>query len=390
MRKAILTLVLLGALALGAQSPTPLDYPQPEYMNPIYDSFSRNYLSTAALGRGNTGAATLGNLDNVLLNPAGYLPEKASLHIEALIKPPVARDYYQEGTLYASPVPFGSAGVGGRLGTDFSGALVYSLPKNIRVEDFHVPMNQGGQPEIWYPSYYLHQLTANLAWHRGNLHAGLNLHGQFYYLNDVPVSGTFARLRQTKFFLRPQLGLLYQAGDLGAALTFTPPQDASWDFTYAEYDTQLPLHALLAGSYAFGDNRVLAEADYENTAAIDPAFADRLTLKLGAERTVRKFTYRAGLIHSPEVWRGVYRLPVDTYDPPSGDTLWWNPIPQTGTVAENSQLLLTGGFTWRHQDININLGAMFDISGNTKVAQLGGSIDLYFSAFKKKGFLYFE
>jgi len=59
-------------------------------------------------------------------------------------------------------------------------------------------------------------------------------------------------------------------------------------------------------------------------------------------------------------------------------------------VAENAQLLLTGGFTWRHQDININLGAMFDISGNTKVAQLGGSIDLYFSAFKKKGFLYFE
>lgn len=53
-----------------------LDYPQPEYVNPIYDCYSHNYLSTRAMGRGNTGAALIGAVDHLLLNPAGYLPEK--------------------------------------------------------------------------------------------------------------------------------------------------------------------------------------------------------------------------------------------------------------------------------------------------------------------------
>ena len=55
----LLVLGLLGT-ALGAQAPDTLTFPQPQYVNPIFDSFTRNYISTSAMGRGHTGLAIPG------------------------------------------------------------------------------------------------------------------------------------------------------------------------------------------------------------------------------------------------------------------------------------------------------------------------------------------
>ena len=46
----------------------------PQFANPFYDTFSRNYNGTTAAGRGYTGVAILGGMDNALLNPASVLP----------------------------------------------------------------------------------------------------------------------------------------------------------------------------------------------------------------------------------------------------------------------------------------------------------------------------
>lgn len=391
MNKLCLLILLLGTLSLAAQEADSLNFPLPEYVNPFYDSFTRNYLSTVAMGRANTGVAMLDGLDNVLLNPAGYQPDFGSLHLEMLIKPPVDNSYYREGVNYNSPVPFGVAGVGGRLAGSFTGALLYSLPKSITVDNFYVLTNQGNSAVVRYPTFYLHQVTANAAWHRNNLHVGLNLHNQVYYLNDVTFLRTFERIQQGKYFLRPQLGLLYTGARFNAGFTATPPQNAVWDLKYATYDSQLPLNLALGGTYKSGNVRLTAEAEYEQDSALSAEFKDRLTIKVGAEKTVRKYTYRLGYIHNPEVWRGAYRLPVNT-TAHADTSIWWGPadVPPGGVVGVHSQHLATLGLSWMSKDININLAALADLGGNTPSVQLSVSLDLYFSAFRKKGFLYFD
>ncbi|HOT40022.1 MAG TPA: hypothetical protein PKV08_02280 [Candidatus Syntrophosphaera thermopropionivorans] len=44
MKKGCLLLLLLGIGCIFAQ---PLEFPQPQFITPIFDSFTRNYVSTA-------------------------------------------------------------------------------------------------------------------------------------------------------------------------------------------------------------------------------------------------------------------------------------------------------------------------------------------------------
>lgn len=391
MPKLCLFILLLGTLSLAAQEVDSLDFALPEYANPFYESFTRNYLSTVAMGRGNTGVAMSDGLDNVLLNPAGYQPLGSSIHMELLVKPPVDNSYYREGVNYTSPAPFGIAGLGGSLGDSFSGALLYSLPKSITVDNFYVLTNQGNNMVVRYPAFYLHQLTVNAAWHYNNFHLGLNLHNQVYYLSDVTFLRTFERVQQGKYFLRPQLGLLYTGARFNAGITATPPQNAVWDLKYATYDSQLPLNVALGGTYKSGNVRLTAEAEYEQDSALSGELKDHLMIKVGAEKTVRKFTYRAGYIYNPEVWSGAYRLPENTTA--NADTsIWWGPaaVPHGGVIGAHTQHLATFGLSWMSKDVNINLAALVDVGGKTSSAQLNVSLDLYFSAFRKKGFLFFD
>lgn len=389
MRYTLLLAMLMAALGLAAQSADSLEFPSPQFVNPIFDSFSRNYISSSAMGRGYTGVAIPGEVDNVLINPAAYIPSKASLHLELLVKPPVDVDFYSPEDRLTSTAPFGVVGVGGKLLPNVTGALLYSLPKTLKLDDFSVEMNMGYYVLMRYPSFNLHQVTANAAWQLGDLSIGLNLHNQVYYLSDVTFLRTFERIRQGKYFLRPQLGLLYSGDKFNAGLSVTPPQNANWDLKYVEYDTQLPLNAVLGAAYKTGNARFTAEADFEQDSAISDAYKDRYTIRLGAETTIRRFSYRAGYIYHPEVWHGNYKLPVNTTA--NADTaLWWNDVPLGGFLGENTQHILTAGASWHHRDANLNLGFLIDVAGKAPVAQVSASLDLYLSAFKNKKFLFFD
>lgn len=398
MRKMMTCVALLvwiwGLCAQGADS---LEFPQPQFMNPIFDSFSRNYISTAAMGRGYTGVALTGGVDHVLLNPAGQNPDKAMLHLEMLIKPPVNVNYYAaEDTTggytmtpddrLSSPVPFGIVGAGGQLG-NFTGALLYSLPKTVKLDDFSVEMNLGGYLLSRYPTFNLHQLTANLGWHCREFNLGVNLHNQFYYVGDLTYLRTFERIRETKYVLRPQLGFLYAGEAVSAGLSVTPPQNFDWDLKFRQYDTVLPLQATLGAAYRKGVGTFTAELDFEQSSAISDAFQDRYTIRAGAEATIRRFTYRAGYAFSPEVWHGDFLLPDAASDTTA---IWWDFILPGGNVKKNTQHLLSLGTSWHHRDLNLNLAFLMDVGGQAPVAQVNASLDLYFSAFRNKKFLYFD
>ncbi|MBW6513661.1 MAG: hypothetical protein K0B87_02770 [Candidatus Syntrophosphaera sp.] len=398
MRWILILAFLPAVVGLAAQSADSLDFPLPHYVNPIFDSFTRNYVSTSAMGRGYTGVSVPGGIDNVLLNPAGYVPDKATLHIEMLVKPPVDAKFYAEhDTLtgitmtpedrMTSPVPLGIVGGGGSISQRFTYALLYAMPKTIRVDDFSVEMNMGAYLLSRYPSFYLHQFTANAAWHTERFHVGLNLHNQIYRIGDVTFLRSFERINDSKYLLRPQLGLLYTGDSFNVGLSAIPRQNASWDLKFAQYDTHLPLNLAAGGAYKTDSSSFAAELDYEQTSTLSDKYIDRYTLKLGAETTVRKFTYRAGYIYHPEIWHGHYKLPDAASDTLS---IWWNDVLAGGKVEKNTQHILTLGMTWHGRDARINLGFLMDVAGRAPIAQVNASLDLYFSAFRKKNFLFFD
>ncbi|MDY0111445.1 MAG: hypothetical protein WC179_01285 [Candidatus Cloacimonadaceae bacterium] len=394
MKKGCLFLLLLVIGFLFAQ---PIEFPQPQFINPIFDSFTRNYVSTSAMGRGYTGITIPGGVDNALLNPAAYLPDKAALHLELLAKPSIRVDFYaaqDTSTGYnmtandrlTSPVPFGIFAVGSSLGDHFSYGFLYSMPKTVRMDDFSIATNMGLSLILRYPTFNLHQITANAAFHHNQFHLGVNLHNQFYYLGDVTFLRTFDRVRDTKYILRPQFGFLYTGNNLNAGFTLTPPQNVIWDLSYVEYDTKLPLN--LSGGLAYKNNgtQLAAEIEYEQCSAIYDEFKDRYTFHLGAEKRINQFTYRLGYIYHPEVWHGDYLLPDAAADTVS---IWWDKILPGGTVNQNTQHILTGGFSWHHKDVNVNLAGLVNVANTAPISQISLSIDLYFSAFKRKDFLYF-
>lgn len=396
MRKIHLILVALGILGMALSAQT-LNFPQPQYVNPIFDSFTRNYISTSAMGRGNTGLAIPGGVDNVLLNPAGYLPDKASLHLELLIKPPVDSDiyamadtsvYYQMSPqVMTSPVPVGIVGGGGRIGPNFTFGLLYSMPKAIKVDFFGVEINQGAGLIQRYPAYYLNQITANAAWHKDNFHVGLNLHNQIHRLGDVTFLRSFERINNSKYILRPQLGLLWGGETLSAGLSVEPPQNADWDLKFAQYKSILPLNIAFGGAYSKNGAHLTAEVDYDQCSAISDSFKDRYTIRLGVEKTIRRYTYRAGYIHHPQIWSGEFYLPDACSDTTS---IWWDAVMPVGQVTKNTQHIITVGTSWNHPDVRVNLAGLINVSRQAPIAQVGLSVDLKFSAFKRKDFLYFE
>ena len=85
MRRNIICLLMLGLLgtALSAQSPDVLNFPQPQCES-HFDSFTRNYMSTSAMGRHRPGHSR----EWTTCSKSRRLhPDKASLHLEMLVKP---------------------------------------------------------------------------------------------------------------------------------------------------------------------------------------------------------------------------------------------------------------------------------------------------------------
>lgn len=388
MKRIALLCLLLAAAALGAQAADTLDFSMPQFANPVYDSFSQNYLGSRAMGRGYAGVAIQGGAETVLLNPAGYQKDKPALYLEMLIKPPVNFETSEGEDLYSSPVPFGVIGTGGSLGGGFTAAALYSLPKTIKLDDFSVRMNLGAYLLQRYPTFNLHQFTANLAYHTGPWHFGANLHNQLWYLGDFTVLRTFERVRDYKYVPRAQFGMLFAKDGVNAGITFQPEQQVDWDLKYVQYHAVLPMSVNTGVSVRTGAATISYDMGWENTAAIHPDFYDRISTRVGLEARVRKFTYRLGYSYVPEVWHGTYRLPLNTFA--NADTsLWWDFEPVTGNVERGNQHFIHLGTTWHHRSGSINLAFMQDLAGQARMTQISLSLELYFSAFKRKGFLFF-
>lgn len=386
MRRGIILIMLFAAYlgSLCSQNTDSLNLPLPQFMNPFYDSFSRNYFGAPATGRGYSGAAYLGDVAGVSLNPASLLPDSTQLSMELNLKPPKQTFGYPTYAQYSSRLPFAMASLSGKLGKDISASIIYSLPKSIYLDDFTMFINQGAGYVQRFPAYYLYQFSLNAAYHKPLFHLGLNIHNQVHYLDDPIFLHTFERVRSNKYALRVQPGIIVGNDKLSLGVSAMPPSKFKWDLKYATYDVVQPLWVNTGISYREGLNRWLVDAEYEQFSKICDEYSDRLILKIGYERNLGRIVYRLGYLYSPEVYSGVIRLPANP-NATIESSFWWGTVPSTITIDKNGQDFITGGLSYYHQYGSVNLAAMQVIAGKTTQAQFVFSLSFYPNSIRQKG-----
>jgi len=390
MRKCLFILSLLFITSLGAQAADTLQVLQmPQFANPFYHSFSRNYLGVEAAGRGYTGTGVLGSAQTALINPATMITDSTRIFTEINIKPSVDAEGLEYTSRYSSPLPFGTLGLSFSLSPKVAAAIIYSNPKSIVLDDFSVVINQGADMVTRYPKYYLHQLTASVRYRiTDDFNLGLSVHNQLHYLDDVIFLRTYDRVRDYRYAVRFQPGLHYQYGDLGLGLSATLPTKIDWDLTYADYDTQLPLELSAGLSYSKDIYRFSTDFRFSQDSAIDDIFEDNFSIHLGAERRDGNKILRAGYFYSSDVFSGQVLLPID-HDS-QDESIFWEDVSPTMYVADNAQHFLSVGFGYLFRDGSLNLSAMSTVASESNCTQIILSLSLYTSSFKRKDFLRFE
>jgi hypothetical protein len=384
----ILCLVLAGSLA-AQSADTLFVLSSPQFTNPFYDAFSQNYIGVEAAGRGYTGAAVPGTAQAAYINPATMMADSAKVFIEVNIKPPVRTEGLAFESRYSSPMPFAVAGVSFPVGQRLAASISYNNPKSIVLDDFSILINQGADVITRYPKYQLHQFSGMASYQLSSQwKLGLSLHNQIHYLDDVIFLRTYDRIREYKYALRFQPGLLYQGEALAVGLSATLPTEMQWDLRYARYDTVLPLQLSTGLSFTKDNYRFSTDFNYGQDSAIDDAFEDRYSIHLGAERRNGNKILRAGYFYRSNVWDGQLLLPVNT-SAQADSSIFWDDVSTTLPVPENSQHFLSLGYGYLFRDGSINLSALSCVAGETKTTQINLSLSLYLSSFKREDFLRF-
>lgn len=384
MRYTFIIIALILAAGLGAQAADSLSFSLPQNMDPVFDYFSLSYLGSRSLGRGHSSVSYSGGEEAILANPAAYRAHRPSIYLELLVKPPSKTNIYQGESDFSAPLPVAVGALGGRLAQKFTWGAAYSLPKIIQLNSVDVELNQGGYYHSRYPLYCLHQATGNIAFHQGTINLGLNLHGQFHYIDDLAVMRSFASIRKTKFMLRPELGFLYDQANWGVGATLMPSAKVDWDMDVVKFNSKLPALASLGARYQMGKHSVSAQADWENTSIVHPEYKDRLTLKAGFESRYRKgLTYRLGYIYHPGVYEGFYTMPTVTVA--HADTsIWWEDVPAGGKIAKNDQHFFTVGLGTSTKYVDFNLALAYQLIGPEPMSQVSVSASINPDIFKRK------
>lgn len=385
MKKHLLIAIILLAGLLYAQEEVFHSFPLPQLMNPIYDGFTKNYTVSSAAGSAFSGISKMGGVQQIILNPAAAMMDEASVYLDLSIKPPLSEIDNTFGASYTSPIPFGMFAVGGRLNEKLNAALIYSVPKSIVYDDFSMELGQGISIMQRYPTYYLHQITANIAYHQDKLNVGLSLHNQIHYLDDILILRTFDRIRRMEYVLRPELGMLYSSDLIGLGFTIIPEHKLKIDTPYYDYEGVLPLQIAGGMSFTKDNHSISLAAEFEQNSEASDAYDDRLSWRAGYEIRIRRFTYRIGYINHPGVFEGDFIYPANPY-PGEDESLYWNDVPIGGTIANADQHLLTAGATLHHKAGTVNVSVIQDIADNLPLTQINLSLSMYLRTFKSKGF----
>ena len=390
MKRSDLLIILVLSMFLPVVAQDSYQYTAPEFMQCIYDQYSRNYLNINAMGRGHTGAAFNEGIENATINPAGFTTDKFMVHMEFFQKGnatemnetefrqkvPENSDTRSRQT-YQSTNPFAYLGIGFSPLEHLSLGLSYSMDQSLEYTEFTREMKD----DTFYsltPSYAQSRLSLATSYAIKTLRLGMNIHYCIYTLDDYRYYYNLNRTDVTETTFRFQPGIQYDYKFVSAGVSYMPKTELAFDLDNGEeYDVTFP-SVLTAGLlFRIKDIRVAGDIEYEKCSEQSDMFDDRLRMKFGLEYDYLTATLRVGYMQVPGVYTGYYEYPKGEFSASQHEDYFPADSHDTGYIDENDQAFLTGGFTIKTFLADISFGLMSDIAGDVPVTMgmLGITID---------------
>lgn len=374
-----LLVITLTLLSNNLNSNVP-DLKVPDLFNGIHDQYSHNYVSTSMTARGNTGIAIPDRINTSLNNPATYRGNKTHFSFEFLVKDG-EKEYNiidsHKRKRYESPFPLSFVGLGFKTVNNFNYGVSYSLVKSIEYSSFYRSLFGTGAVD-YYPTYKEHQLTFTLNRNFGNFTIGINNNLVIQNFDDYRNEGKVDRIYFNEVLYRPQIGFLYETAMINLGGSFTPKTEKNIGEKYILLDAVYPTS--ISGGVSvkpIKDLVVNFDVDHIKYSETSNLLDDRTTLKFGLEKMISNYTLKVGLINSPSVFEGEYK--IDNYSAPELNEFhpaFYSAIPEKGLYKNTDQMLLTFGVSFNFFKLsNLHLAYLTDVSGNTNRSQFMTSLD---------------
>jgi hypothetical protein len=348
------------------------------YLQSFYDYYSDNYIGTVNVGRGYTGTSVMGNIENVLLNPAAFKTENSYMYCEFMVKVPIDDMNTVTEEKLANNSFLGMMGVSKKINDYLCLGISYSAVKSIEFDRISIElMQEPGNYENRFPSLNNNVLTLTAAYQFGTVSLGLNILNHFYRIKDNVIYGRyqFARNSMEEYAPRIQPGVYWKPGLFAFGASYVPATDVDFKSTVLKYNTTMPAVANMGVSLNFTNVTLALEFTDEFCSQMDDEFEDRYNGKIGIEIKDDKYSYRLGGMYRSEVWSGTFNPPSDndsTFD--NQYTLEEIYGYSIGEIGATEQMYVTGGIGWRNQYLNLDGSLMVDLAGNINTTQIHGSV----------------
>lgn len=381
MKRSIL--IIISILCFIGLLNSEVTYSAPEFMQSYYNAYSLNYINTLAAGRGNTGVAKIENIENVLLNPAGFSTDHSQMYIEFMVKPEKQEIGHLHDENYQANQPFTFVGFGFNMIDKVSSAIYFSLLNSIEydrytIDDYGTSIIQDRQPKYYQYSFgFANSLMIK------NLSLGLVVNYNVHDLKNMLINGVSSKIDLTESAMSFNTGAIYKVNDrLNLGLAYNHSSEVTFDTDYIDWDVTVPAKLSAGLSYKYLKDDVVS-FDYERrmNSQMSDDYDDLNIFKLGIEKQIKSSTLRFGAMYIPSTFSGDVTLPVA--DLPATVLPHYPNNFNNGVenILSTEQTFLTMGYTLDLEELTFNISGMQAVASEMKVTQLSLSIGVNLSDF---------
>lgn len=381
MKKSILMIV--SVIFMVGLFSTEVTYSAPEFMQAYYNAYSQNYINTLASGRGNTGVAKEENVENVLLNPAGFSTNHTEMYIEFMAKPEQREIGHNHEENYQANQPFTFIGFGFTALNNLSSALYYSMPNSIKYERYAI--DDYGTALIQYrkPQYNHYSFGFANSYMLNNLSLGFDANYNIHSIDNMLINGSSSKIDINEGCFSFNTGLLYKVNNrLNLGLAYKHSSEVNFESEYKDWDVTVPAKLSAGLSYYYSKDSVI-NLDFERrmNSQMSEHYDDLNIVKLGLEQQIRNSIIRFGAMYIPSTFSGQVQTPIAQLD---SQIIPHYPNNYNGgieNILKNNQTFLTIGYTLNLEELTFNLSGMQAIASEIKTTQLSLSIGVNLTDF---------
>ncbi len=368
MKKLLLISVLFAICAVPLTAN--YQYSAPEFMQAYYDLFSQNYLNALAAGRGNTGVAKVENIENAVINPAGFSTEHSELYTEIVFKPSQDEFGHTGNNNYLSENPLSMIGLGFTLVDDLSTGIYYSHPKNIKYDNYAISLPTGAYVNI-KSEYTHHRIGFVNSYNFGIVSMGADVNYNIHNYDNFVVMGSTEKIDMKEAGISFATGAVISTSDnFNIGLAYNHSEDYEFTNRHTSWDVTIPAKITAGLSYRYNRNSVVnMDVEHRLNSQMSDDYEDIDILKLGFEQQIRNSIIRIGGIYIPSTFNGVVDLPTVGIEDMN---TFYEPDNYNGgieVIGETDQTFLTVGYTLNLEDFTFNLAAMQALNSEVNTTQ---------------------